>query len=151
NDLRERATAAVRPLLSLARRHPVAAASALTVLRTMAAPPRELVVTGPDAAGGEALWRVAARRPLDHVAVLRVVDPDAPPLGRGPFAETVAAPVAGAVPGTAPGSDGTEGGRAAAWLCERYLCHRPIVDPSDLAAQLDAPPDGRDPNPRRSG
>jgi uncharacterized protein YyaL (SSP411 family) len=111
-----RARAAVVPLAEAAGRHPQALGSVLTLLDLMRAPPRELAVTGPDAAGGAALWAEVARRPLDAWIVQRARGPMDGPLVEG---------------------RATVDGRAAAWLCEGYACRLPETDPERLARALD--------------
>jgi uncharacterized protein YyaL (SSP411 family) len=97
----------------------------LSALDFHLAAPREVVVVGragePDT---EALLDVLRLRFLPDT-VLALHDPDA------------------------PGSEGEEipllqgrtrvEGRAAAYVCERYACRRPVTAPDELAAQLDAP------------
>ncbi len=110
------ARGAVAPLVEAAGRHPQALASVLALVELMRAPPRELAVTGPDEAGGRALWSVVARRPLDAWAVQRAAEPQAGPLVEG---------------------RATVDGRAAAWLCEGYACRLPQLEAERLAASLD--------------
>lgn len=115
---RQRAVAAaLRPLIDLAQGHPEAAGAMLTALEHFHAPKREVVVTGPDAAGGRDLWDVIARLPLDTWTVLRAPEPDGSPLTHGRH---------------------TVDGKAAAWVCENYACQRPIVDADELLARLTA-------------
>ena len=109
--------AALRPLVDLAQGHPEAAGAMLTALEHLHAPKREVVVTGPDAAGGADLWRVVAGLPLDTWTVLRASEPDGSPLTEG---------------------RDTVGGRAAAWVCENYACEHPIVDADALRTRLTA-------------
>jgi len=115
SELEESARRAVVPLAPLARRHPEAFGSVLTLLDLMRAPRRELAVTGPDEAGGRALWLVAARRSLDAWAVQRAAEPHDGPLVAGRH---------------------TVDGAAAAWLCERYACRLPERDPAELERAL---------------
>jgi uncharacterized protein YyaL (SSP411 family) len=115
-DDEARARAAVIPLAEAAGRHPQALGSVLTLVDLMRAPPRELAVTGPDEAGGAALWAEVARRRLDVWIVQRAREPMDGPLVEGRT---------------------TVDGRAAAWLCEGYACRLPETDPERLARALD--------------
>jgi uncharacterized protein YyaL (SSP411 family) len=115
-DWEARARDTVAPLAEAAGRHPEALGSVLALLDLMRAPPRELAVTGPDDAGGEALWREVARRPLDAWIVQRAPEPADGPL------------VAGRT---------TVDGSAAAWACEGYACRLPVTEAEALAAMLD--------------
>lgn len=112
----ERAAATVLPLAEAAGRHPQALGSVLTLTDLMRAPRRELAVTGPDEAGGAALWREVACRPLEAWIVERAREPRSGPLVEG---------------------RATVDGRAAAWLCEGYACRLPVTRPEALADELD--------------
>jgi uncharacterized protein YyaL (SSP411 family) len=114
-DWEARARDTVAPLAEAAGRHPEALGSVLALLDLMRAPPRELAVTGPEDAGGEALWREVARRPLDAWIVQRAPEPADGPL------------VAGRT---------TVDGSAAAWACEGYACRLPVTEAEALAAML---------------
>ena len=106
----------VVPLAEAAGRHPEALGSVLALLDLMRAPPRELAVTGPDAAGGAALWREVARRPLDAWIVQRAPEAEDGPLVEGRT---------------------TVEGAAAAWACEGYACRLPVTEAEALATVLD--------------
>ena len=83
-------------------------------------PPLEVAVIGaPDDPETEALWRVVTRRVLPGAVKLRA----APGEGADLSPLLVDRPLVG--------------GRATAYVCERYVCRQPVTDPETLAAQLD--------------
>jgi uncharacterized protein len=97
-----------------APRHPQAFGHLLLALAFALHPPREVALAGE---GREALERVMRER-LWPAVVLAAGD--------------------GSDAGGVPLLEGrTEvDGRAAAYVCERFACRRPITDPGDLAALL---------------
>ncbi len=110
-DRYEQAAIGVLALLApLAHRHPPAFGALLCALDLHLAPAREVAIVGPDP---EPLLRTvrAAHRP--HL-VLAGGTGEVPLLaGRGPV-----------------------GGRAAAYVCERFVCQAPVTTPEELAALL---------------
>ncbi len=113
------ATATLQLLHELAPRHPVAFGHLLQAMDFRLAPVREVALVG-DAAGVDALAAVVRERWRPHVVLAVSTDPGAPtavPLlrDRGPV-----------------------DGRAAAYVCERFACLRPVTDPDELRALLDA-------------
>ncbi len=103
-------------------RAPAAFGTLLVTLDRLRSVPRELLIADAgDRTGGDVLWRVAAPRYLPDTLLVRIPAvsmgdlPDAPLFrGRG-------------------GVDG----RAAAYLCEGYVCQRPVTEPAELRALLD--------------
>ena len=115
----------LRLLHELAPQHPTAFGHLLQALDFHLAPTREVALAG-DGAGVAALARVVRERLRAHVVLAGAVDgaPSTVPLleGRGPV-----------------------DGRAAAYVCERFACKRPVTTPGELRALLDGgatlPPD----------
>jgi uncharacterized protein YyaL (SSP411 family) len=101
----------IRLLHTVAPEHPNAFAHLLRAIDFLLAPVREVAIVGPDAAPLERVVRGAFR---PHV-VLAGGEPDGVPLleGRTPV-----------------------DGRAAAYVCERFACRRPVTEPDELAALL---------------
>ncbi|MEJ2290837.1 MAG: hypothetical protein P8Y05_03855, partial [Deinococcales bacterium] len=117
------AEAAVAPLGAAMERHPQAFASALAVRRTLATPPREVVLVGDPAAEDTAALVAAWRRRADpEVDALLVTAPD-DPLGR-----------------RCPLAQGREriGGRATAYVCRAGACRLPVTEVDAFEAELDA-------------
>jgi uncharacterized protein YyaL (SSP411 family) len=105
------AVGALRLLHTIAPEHPLAFGHLLQALDFLQAPVREVAIVG---AGAEPLEAVVRGEFRPHV-VLAGGDGDVPPLleGREPV-----------------------DGRAAAYVCERFTCRRPVTSPEELAAQL---------------
>jgi uncharacterized protein YyaL (SSP411 family) len=101
----------IRLLHTIAPEHPSAFGHLLRAIDFWSAPVREVAIVGPDAG---ALERVVRAAYLPH-AVLAGGAPDGVPLlaGREPV-----------------------DGRAAAYVCERFACRRPVTTPDELAALL---------------
>jgi uncharacterized protein YyaL (SSP411 family) len=113
----ERAEGVFHLLVRAARRHPQALAHLLEALNFRVSATREVAVVGP---GDDGLGELAG-------------------VVRERFAPTVV---------LAGGTEGTErpelmleraavDGRAAAYVCERFTCRRPVTEPAELAAELD--------------
>ena len=109
----EHAAGQLQLVAPVAGRHPVAFGHLLQALDLYLAPPREVALAG-EPAGVAALATVvrAAHRP--HLVLAGGLG-DEPPLlaGRTPV-----------------------DGRAAAYVCERFACRRPVTDPGDLGDLL---------------
>jgi len=103
----------LRLLFPLAARHPLAFGHLLQAADFYLAPVKEVAIVGPPVEAGE-LLRVVRGQYRPHV-VLAVGEADGVPLleGREPV-----------------------GGRAAAYVCERFICQAPVTSPDDLAAAL---------------
>jgi hypothetical protein len=100
----------IRLLHTVAPQHPLAFGHLLRAIDFALAPVQEVALAGSDVAP---LARVVRGRFLPHV-VLAGGDGDIPLLeGRGPV-----------------------DGRAAAYVCERFTCLRPVTEPDDLVALL---------------
>ena len=105
-------------LHEVAARHPTAFGHLLQAIDFHLAPSREVALVGDDA-GIEQLAAVVRERQRPHVVV-------AGGPGEGPTAVPLLeqrAPV---------------DGRAAAYVCERFACRRPVTEPDELRALLDA-------------
>jgi uncharacterized protein YyaL (SSP411 family) len=102
----------LRLLHTVAVQHPTAFGHLLRALDFHLAPVREVAIVGPDAGP---LERVVHGGFHPHV-VLAGGQPDGVPLlaGREPV-----------------------GGRAAAYVCERFTCQRPVTEPDELAALIE--------------
>ncbi|MCU0312624.1 MAG: thioredoxin domain-containing protein [Solirubrobacteraceae bacterium] len=100
-------------------RHPVAFGHTLQALDLHLGPTRELALVGDERAALEGVVRSALRPRL--VLAGRGGD------GHGP---TAVALLQGRTP---------VGGRAAAYVCERFACRAPVTEPDELAALLDPP------------
>jgi uncharacterized protein YyaL (SSP411 family) len=113
--------AAVRAVGALMGEHPTAFAELLGALERHLSAPLEVAVVGPPADAATAALAGEVRRRYLPTAVSVCAAPgegaDLTPLlaGREPV-----------------------DGRAAAYVCERFACRRPVTDPVELAAQLDA-------------
>ena len=107
----EAALGAVRLLHTIAPQHPQAFGHLLQALDFHVSPVREVALVGP---GREPLERVVRSRFRPHVVVAGG-EPDGVPLleGREPV-----------------------DGRAAAYVCERFMCQRPVTEPDELAALI---------------
>ena len=103
------ALGALRLLHRVAPQHPLAFGHLLQALDFHLAGVREVAIVGPDAGPLERVVRSAFR---PHLVV------------------------AGGEPGGVPLLEGREpvGGRAAAYVCERFACLRPVTEPEELAA-----------------
>ena len=107
----EAALGVLRLLHELAPQHPAAFGHLLQALDFHLAPVKEVAIVGPDAGPLERVVRDAFRPHL----VVAGGPADGVPLLRG------REPV---------------GGRAAAYVCERFACLRPVTEPGELAALL---------------
>lgn len=117
------ATAVLSSLREAMSRYPSAFGELLQALGFALGRPLELAIVGtPEAVDSRALLAELYRRYVPH----RVV------LGRTPQDETLAALSPLMEQRTAIG------GRATAYLCQRYVCQTPATAPESLAAQLDA-------------
>jgi uncharacterized protein YyaL (SSP411 family) len=107
----EAALGAIRLLHALAPQHPAAFGHLLQALDFHVSPVREVALVGPDRGTLERVVRDSFR---PHV-VLAGGEADGVPLleGREPV-----------------------GGRAAAYVCERFMCRRPVTEPDELEALL---------------
>ncbi|MEJ7717706.1 MAG: hypothetical protein WKF31_06910 [Thermoleophilaceae bacterium] len=107
----ERAVGVLGLLHEIAGRHPLAFGHLLQALDFHLAVVREIALVGPDRAPLERIVRQAFRPHL----VLAGGEADGVPLleGRGPV-----------------------GGRAAAYVCERFACRAPVTEPEELSALL---------------
>jgi uncharacterized protein YyaL (SSP411 family) len=107
----ERAVSVLRLLHEVAARHPTAFGHLLQALDFHLAPTREVALVGPEL---RELERTVRDRFRPHL-VLAGGEPDGVPLleGRSPVE-----------------------GRAAAYVCERFACQRPVTEPGELEALL---------------
>jgi uncharacterized protein len=107
----EAALGAVRLLHTIAPQHPQAFGHLLQAIDFHVSPVREVALVGPD------------REPLERVV-------------RSEFRPHVV--VAGGEADGVPLLEGREpvDGRAAAYVCERFMCKRPVTEPGELAALL---------------
>jgi uncharacterized protein YyaL (SSP411 family) len=107
----EAALGAIRLLHTIAPEHPGAFGHLLQAIDFHLSPVREVALVGPDRAS---LERVVRGRFRPHI-VLAGGEPDGVPLleGREPV-----------------------DGRAAAYVCERFMCQRPVTTPEELEALL---------------
>jgi uncharacterized protein YyaL (SSP411 family) len=121
-DLERLGASALRAGRDLMARAPSAFGHALCALDLYLSPSREVAVVGPSGPEREALVAEVWRRFLPN-AVLAVADP-----GDDDAAD--------AVPLLADRTPAD--GRAAAFVCERFVCRRPVHEPTELAALLDA-------------
>jgi uncharacterized protein YyaL (SSP411 family) len=109
----ERALGVLRLLHEVAPKHPTAFGHLLRALDWTAGPPREVALVGADVAPLAAVVRSRLRRRL-VLAGARGPDDRVPLLaGRTPV-----------------------DGDAAAYVCERFACRRPVASPDELAALL---------------
>jgi uncharacterized protein YyaL (SSP411 family) len=117
-DLEHAAVGALRLVRDLAARYPTGFGHALGAIDLYVSRAKEVAVVGdPASAEARALAEVVWRRP-DPNRVLAV----------------------GAPGSTVPllADKGLIDGRAAAYVCERFVCQRPVTTPDDLSAQLAA-------------
>ncbi len=116
-EYERRGQSAIALVHEVAPRHPAAFGHLLQAMAWVAGPAREVAIVGPDAATG----------PL-----VRVV--------RGAYRpRIVLAGGAGPEPAVPLLADRTPvDGQAAAYVCERFACQRPVTEPDALAALLDA-------------
>jgi uncharacterized protein YyaL (SSP411 family) len=107
----EAALGVLRLVHEIAPQHPAAFGHLLQALDFHAAPVREVAIVGPDA---RPLERVVHGRHRPHLVLAGGAADDVPLLeGRTPV-----------------------DGRAAAYVCERFACLRPVSEPDELAALL---------------
>ena len=111
-EYEEHALGVLRLLHPIAPRHPQAFAHLLQAIDFHLARVREVALVGDDVAP---LERVVRRRFRPHLVVAGGAGDGVPLLeGREPV-----------------------DGRAAAYVCERFACQRPVTEPDELAALLD--------------
>jgi len=121
--LAQAAERAVAPLADAMARHPQAFASALTVRRILAEPPREVVLVGDPGSDDTVALTAAWRRRADPaVAALLVSGPDDALARRCPLAQ---------------GRERLEG-RATAYVCRAGACRLPVVGAAAFERELDA-------------
>ena len=111
HEYESRAVGVLRLLHPLAARHPQAFAHLLQALDFHLSPTREVALAGAETGPLEAVVRSAFR---PHI-VLAGGEPDGVPLLEG---------------------RGEVDGRAAAYVCERFACRRPVTEPEELASLL---------------
>ncbi len=120
----DRALGALRLVANLVTRHPQAFAHALSALDFHLAPTHEVALVG-DRDGVAALARVVRGRLRPHLvlagAVVNAVSASREPSGDPVPLLAERAPV---------------DGRAAAYVCERFACRRPVTEPAELAREL---------------
>jgi uncharacterized protein YyaL (SSP411 family) len=127
----ERAVGVFRLLHRIAFQHPQAFAHLLQAMDFHSAPVKEVALVGSELAPLERMVR-GRFRPHIVVAGTRVGDEGA---ASGAGGGTVPAPDEAAVPllaGRTPVD-----GQAAAYVCERFACQRPVTTPEELEALLD--------------
>lgn len=116
---RSKAEATLKAFSNAMARFPAAYPSMVAVLDDFLAGSREVVVAGPvEAPETQALLRVALFRYLPGVAIAHTE-------GRG----TELPCLEGRTP---------QDGKPTAYVCKRFACRRPVTDPEDLIAELDA-------------
>ncbi len=111
HEYESRAVGVLRLLHPLAARHPQAFAHLLQALDFHLSPTREVALAGAETGPLEAVVRSAFR---PHIVVAGG-EPDGVPLLEG---------------------RGEVDGRAAAYVCERFACRRPVTEPEELASLL---------------
>ncbi len=118
HEYERQAVGVLRLFAELAPRHPNAFAHLLQALDFHLAPVREVALVGDDPRPLERVVRGAFR---PHLVVA-----GAPPAGGGDDAAAI------------PLLEGREpvGGRAAAYVCERFACKAPVTEPEDLESLL---------------
>jgi uncharacterized protein YyaL (SSP411 family) len=117
---RARALGALAPLQEAMAHYPLAFSRLLCAADFALDAPRELAIIGdPAGADTRALRRVAATRFLPNL-VLAVAAPEQAARIAGPLLE----------------GRTRQGGRATAYLCERYACQAPVTEPERLATLL---------------
>ena len=115
------AVSAVRLVHDLMARAPTALAHALGALDRYVGPSKEIAVVGdPDDRATGALLDAVRRRYLPNVVVAAAAPDDTDAAKAVPLLE----------------ARETVDGRPAAYVCERFVCQRPVTDPDELAAQL---------------
>jgi uncharacterized protein YyaL (SSP411 family) len=107
----------LRLLTPLAGRHPLGFGHLLGAVDFYLAPVREVAIVGPDPGAAE-LIAIVRGSYLPHL-VLAAGDGDVVPLLKG---------------------RGAVDGRAAAYVCEHFVCQAPVLDPDELAGVLSAQP-----------
>jgi uncharacterized protein YyaL (SSP411 family) len=107
----------LRLLTPLAARHPLGFGHLLGAVDFYLAPVREVAIVGPDPGAAE-LIAIVRGSYLPHL-VLAAGDGDGVPLLEG---------------------RGAVDGRAAAYVCEHFVCQAPVLDPDELAGVLGAQP-----------
>jgi uncharacterized protein YyaL (SSP411 family) len=114
----------------IATRHPTAFGHALQALQFAIGPVREVAIVGPEP---ESLLQIVRAR-FRPTTVLAGGVPDDAPAARSGEPGRRAGGIAAGVPlleGRTPVD-----GRAAAYVCERFVCQRPVTDPTGLATAL---------------
>ncbi len=124
DDFIGRAATALQPAAEAMGQHPLAFGRLLSALDLYLHPGQEIVVIGERAAADtQRLLSEVWRRYLPYSVLVCAAADDAAAqalipllIGRGPI-----------------------GGRATAYVCRNRVCHLPVVEPTDLAAQLAGP------------
>ncbi|HYZ10788.1 MAG TPA: thioredoxin domain-containing protein [Actinomycetota bacterium] len=120
-ELERAAVSALRRVHELMARAPTALAQALGALDRYVGPSKEVAVVGdPDDPATGALLEEVRRRYLPNVVVAAAGPNDTEAAKAVPLLEA-REPV---------------DGRPAAYVCERFVCQRPVTEPEELAAQL---------------
>jgi uncharacterized protein YyaL (SSP411 family) len=120
HDYERDALGVLRLLHELAPRHPAAFGHLLQAIDFYVSPTREVAIVGPAGPARGALERVVREQPRTNVVLAGAESEEqesSVPLLRG---RTLL------------------DGRAAAYVCERFACQRPVVEPAELAALLGA-------------
>ncbi len=126
----EAAARCVHNLASVTGEHPTAFAYLLGALERLVAPPIEIAVVGDAADPATRRLRAEVVTRLIPASVTVTAAPD----GGGTTAQPVSPLLAGR----------TEvGGKAAAYVCERYACRAPVTTPEALRDEIDATLGGR--------
>jgi uncharacterized protein YyaL (SSP411 family) len=120
------ATTTLRLLHGIVARHPIAFGHLLQALDFALAPVREVALVG-DAEGVAALAAVVRERRRPHLVLAGRMTDGA---GEDSAEDDTGVPL---LEGRGPVD-----GRAAAYVCERFACRRPVTDPDELRALLDA-------------
>ncbi|HQH71211.1 MAG TPA: thioredoxin domain-containing protein, partial [bacterium] len=120
-DFKEKAVAGLNAFAGSLRRMPSAFCQMLSALDFHLAPPREIVLAGPDSSSLDAMQKALFARFLPNKVVLY-----ADPASREPL-ETLSPLVQGKIP-----IDHSP----AAYVCENYACQKPVTTVDDLIALL---------------
>jgi len=118
---RDRAERTAALLTDHARRQPTALGHALCAMDLLSGPASEIAIVGEPGPERDALWAEVTRARYTPNAVLAVGTPSE----AGPDASV---PLLRDRPAV--------GGRATAYVCERFVCRAPVTEPEALAASL---------------